>query len=119
MRRKAKIALGVLTILTFLVVKGCVSDRATWYGGAQGGKSMANGQRFNPDALTAASWDYPLGSRLKISHGQKSVIVEITDRGGARGIFQLGKTIDLSRGAFSRLALPKGGSINVKIVRVK
>src|SRR5207253_2756164 len=98
-----------LAVLIVVILKSCAPDRATWYGDTHRGRLMANGRRFNPDALTAASWDYPLGTKLKIIHGQKSIVVEITDRGGARGFFQFGKTIDLSRAAFSRLASAETG----------
>jgi len=116
---KAKFILLCLVVLSFALLKSCAPDRATWYGGAQRGKLMSNGRPFNPEAMTAASWDYPLGTKLKIIHSEKSIVVEITDRGGARGFFQLGKTIDLSRGAFSHLAQPEVGSIKIKIARVK
>jgi rare lipoprotein A len=96
----------------------CVYDRATWYGERERGRLMANGRPFNPDAFTAASWDYPLGSRLKVSYGDRSVVVEVTDRGGVRESMEFGKAVDLSRAAFSRLERPSVGAIRVKIKRV-
>ena len=119
MKRNTKLALAVVVVLIFVLLKTFAPDRATWYGPAHRGKLMADGRRFNPDALTAASWDYPLGSKLKILHGGKSVMVEVTDRGGVRRFFQLGKTIDLSRAAFAQLAKLEAGSISVRIERVK
>jgi len=95
----------------------CCYDRATWYGGADRGKLMADGHPFNPDALTAASWDYPLGSSLRIVYGKKSVRVEVTDRGGKRAFLQFGKVVDLSHAAFARLEKPEVGSIRVTIRR--
>ena len=80
---------------------------------------MANGHPFNPEAFTAASWNYPLGSRLKIVYGNKSVLVEVTDKGGARAFMQFGKVVDLSHAAFARLEKPAVGSIRVKIIRVE
>jgi len=74
---------------------------------------------FDPDALTAATWDYPLGSRLKIVYGNKSVLVEVTDKGGARAFMQFGKVVDLSHAAFARLEKPAVGSLRVKIIRVE
>jgi peptidoglycan lytic transglycosylase len=97
----------------------CVYDRATWYGERERGRLMANGRRFNPDALTAASWDYPLGSKLKLVYGNKSLVVEVTDRGGAKAMMQFGKVVDLSLAAFARLEKPAAGSIRVKITRVE
>ena len=80
---------------------------------------MANGRPFNPEALTAASWNYPLGSKLKIVYGSKSVLVEVTDRGGARAFMQFGRVVDLSHAAFARLEKPAVGSIRVKIIRME
>ena len=116
-KRKMTLIAGVF--LSFLLLKACAPDRATWYGHALRGRRMANGHPFNPDAFTAASWDYPLGTRLKISHAEKTVIVEITDRGGEPVFLQWGRTIDLSHAAFSKLADPRTGSIRVKISKEK
>jgi rare lipoprotein A len=115
MRRKFAAVLGV--ILMVCAWHACCYDRVTWYGGADRGKLMANGRPFNPDALTAASWNYPLGTRLKIVYGNKSVQVEVTDHGGKRAFMQLGKAVDLSRAAFARLAKPEVGSLRVTIRR--
>jgi Lytic transglycolase len=59
---------------------------ASWYGEADRGKLMANGKKFNPDRLTAASWFYPLGTRVRVTirspeFEPRSVLVTITDRG--------------------------------------
>src|SRR6185436_14813375 len=40
--------------------------KASWYGEAHRGRLMANGQRFDPDKLTAASWFYPLGTKVRV-----------------------------------------------------
>jgi len=79
---------------------------------------MANGKPFNPEAMTAASWNYPLGSKLKLVYGGKSVVVEVTDRGGARAFMQFGKVVDLSHAAFARLARPEVGTLRVKIKKI-
>ena len=116
---KRKIALVIAAVLLACGWHACFYDRATWYGDSERGKRMANGHPFNPDALTAASWNYPLGSRLKVVYGNKSVLVEVTDRGGARAFMQLGKVVDLSRAAFASLENPAVGTLRVKIIRMK
>jgi rare lipoprotein A len=116
---KRKIALLLAAVLLVCGWHACCYDRATWYGDRERGKLMANGHPFNPDALTAASWNYPLGSKIKVVYGNKSVLVEVTDRGGARAFLQFGKVVDLSRAAFASLEKPAAGSIRVKIIRVK
>src|SRR4051812_34753975 len=73
---------------------------ASWYGEEHRGKLMANGQPFDPDQLTAASWFYPLGTRLQVSRRaqpERSVLVTITDRGPAKRLVRQGRIIDLSR----------------------
>jgi rare lipoprotein A len=114
---RRKIGLALAAILLVCGWHTCVYDRATWYGDRERGKFMANGRRFNPDALTAASWNYPLGSKVRVAYENKSVVVEVTDRGGARAVFQFGKVVDLSHAAFERLERPSVGSIRVRITR--
>jgi rare lipoprotein A len=93
---------------------------ASWYGEAHRGRLMANGQPFNPNELTAASWFYPLETRLrviyKLPHQEpKSIVVTVTDRGPARRLVQHGRIVDLSRAAFEKLAPPVLGLIEVSV----
>ena len=114
---KRKFALVLAAILLVCASHACCYDRATWYGSFERGRLMANGRPFNPDALTAASWNYPLGTRLKVAYAGKSVQVEVTDRGGKKAFMQFGKALDLSKGAFAKLEKTDVGSIRVKITR--
>jgi len=91
------------------------ADRASWYGEEHRGLPMANGQPFNPDKLTAASWFFALGTKVVVTHVDRSVVVEITDRGPAKRLFQEGRKIDLSRAAFAKLANPELGLIDVTV----
>jgi rare lipoprotein A len=93
------------------------ADLASWYGEEHRGLLMANGQRFDPDKCTAASWLYELGTKVIVTHENRSVIVEITDRGPARFLTREGRKIDLSRAAFAKLADPGLGLIEVTIRR--
>lgn len=85
---------------------------ASWYGEELRGELMANGKPFNPDKLTCASWNYPLGTKLRVSHKNKSVTVEVTDRGPNK---RLGRLIDLSQKAFSVLSDTRKGLIPVGV----
>lgn len=84
---------------------------------------MANGKKFNPDRLTAASWFYPLGTRVKVtlhspsvrSRRVKSVYVTITDRGPAHDLVREGRIIDLAEAAFARLADTDLGLVRVVV----
>ena len=102
-----------------------VTGLASWYGEEFRGKPMANGGKFDPDQLTAASWYYPLGTRVQVtlrshwfgSNGAfpPSVLVTITDRGPARRLVKQGRIIDLGHAAFKRLAPPDLGLVEVTV----
>jgi len=98
---------------------------ASWYGEDHRGRLMANGQRFDPDKLTAASWFYPLGTRVLVTlkadpnilnpQPTRSVLVTITDRGPHSRLVRDGRIIDLSHAVFRRLADPDLGLIEVVV----
>ena len=91
------------------------ADQASWYGEDHRVLLMANGKPLNPDKLTAASWFYTLGTRVVVTHAERSVVVEITDRGPAPRLVRQGRKIDLSHAAFAKLANPYHGLIDVTI----
>jgi len=81
---------------------------------------MANGQPFKPEELTAASWFFPLGTRVQVTSqlpGQpaRSIVVTITDRGPADRLVRQGRIIDLSEASFRTLSPLKKGLIPVKV----
>lgn len=83
---------------------------------------MANGKKFNPDKFTAASWFYPLGTKVRVTlqgRPQKSVLVTITDRGPARRLVREGRIIDLGHAPFRRLAHPDLGLVAVVVTPVR
>lgn len=80
---------------------------------------MANNEYFDENALTAASRDFPLKTKLKIINikdPKKSVIVEVTDRTNKR--FK-GKRIDLTPVAFRCLDKLEAGLVEVEAKRIK
>jgi rare lipoprotein A len=115
--------------LFLLVINSALADvtpdagMASWYGEDHRGRLMANGRRFNPDKLTAASWFYPLGTKVRVtlkSENQisRSVLVTITDRGPAKELVRDGRIIDLTHAAFKRLGHPKVGLVAVIVERL-
>jgi rare lipoprotein A len=101
-----------------------LQGEASWYGETHRGRLMANGKKFDPSKLTAASWFYPLGSKVRVVHRSpgrrlRSVLVTITDRGPARELVQDGRVIDLTQAAFKRLGDPDLGLISVLVRRVQ
>ncbi|HWD92006.1 MAG TPA: septal ring lytic transglycosylase RlpA family protein [Verrucomicrobiae bacterium] len=97
---------------------------ASWYGEEHRGKLMANGRPFDPDRFTAASWFYPLGTRVRVTvnapHFEpRSVLVTITDRGPAKRLVQQGRVIDLGHAAFQKLAQSDLGLVEVVVEPVQ
>lgn len=85
---------------------------ASWY---EKGSITANGERFNPSALTCAHKTLPFGTKLRVNHLNKSITVRVNDRGP----FIAGRDIDLSRAAFQRLAPLSTGLIKVSITHLQ
>ena len=100
------------------------SGAASWYGEEHRGRLMANGTPFDPDKLTAASWAYPLGAKVRVeladgAHVRRVVLVTITDRGPAWDLVHKGRVIDLSLAAFRELSSPDLGLVAVMVKPVK
>lgn len=87
---------------------------ASYYHDKFDGRKTASGTRFDNSKLTAAHKKLPFGTKLRITNekNNKSVIVEVTDRGP----FIKGREIDLSKQAFTDIAANiKSGLVNVTI----
>ncbi|BCB80515.1 hypothetical protein GCM10022251_03350 [Phytohabitans flavus] len=74
-------------------------------------QATANGEQFDPEALTAAHKTWAFGTRVRVTNPDngKSVIVRINDRGP----YIDGRCIDLSRAAFRAIASLGLGHIDV------
>ncbi|TMR03052.1 septal ring lytic transglycosylase RlpA family protein [Nonomuraea turkmeniaca] len=72
----------------------------------------ANGERFNPSAMTAAHKTLPLGSRVRVTNPNTgaSVTVRINDRGPYAG----GRCLDLSAAAFATIGNTSAGVMRVR-----
>jgi len=80
------------------------SGMASYYGNESGSRT-ASGQRFNQNAFTAAHRSLPFGTRLRVSHGDRSVVVTINDRGP----FVRGRVLDLSTAAARAIGITGRG----------
>ena len=96
----ASLALGALAPVAVEAKSSC--GLASWYGPGFEGRRTASGQVFDSQALTTAHRTLPLGSRILVTNpaNGKSVRVTVTDRGPWHG----DRRLDLSHGAFSRVA---------------
>jgi rare lipoprotein A (peptidoglycan hydrolase) len=77
---------------------------ASFYGN-ESGRQTASGQRFDQNALTCAHRSLPFGTKLRVTHGDRSVIVTVNDRGP----FVRGRVLDLSTAAARAVGLTSAG----------
>ena len=86
---------------------------ASWYGEELAGRPTANGETFDPAAISAAHKTLPLPSYVEVTalDTGRTILVRVNDRGPMVG----DRLIDLSRGAAEQLGLTEG----VSAVRVR
>ncbi len=85
------------------------SGAASYYGAGFSGKKTASGEIYDPEDLTAAHRTLPFGTKLKVTYGDKSVVVRVNDRGP----YHNSRELDLSERAFGLLAPIERGIIEV------
>lgn len=92
------------------------AEVASYYGAAFEGKLRADGKVFRRAELVAAHRTLPFGTRLRVTNTANgtSVIATVRDRGP----FVRGRDLDLSEGAFRRIASLKQGLIRVVVERL-
>ncbi|ROT33721.1 septal ring lytic transglycosylase RlpA family protein [Micromonospora sp. HM5-17] len=90
-------------------VVGSGSCGASYY---DQGQVTANGEAFDPNALTAAHKTLPFNTRVRVTNPEnnRSVVVRINDRGP----FVEGRCLDLSRAAFEAIAPLSVGALTVR-----
>jgi rare lipoprotein A len=80
------------------------SGIASFYGN-ESGRRTASGQRFDQNALTCAHRSLPFGTKLRVTHGGRSVVVTVNDRGP----YVRGRVLDLSTAAARAVGLTSAG----------
>ena len=83
---------------------------STWYN--LEGNITKSGEVFKSNKMTCASNKFPIGAILKVTNkdNKRSVIVRVNDTGKMKD-----NVIDLSQGAFKKIAKLEEGRINVKV----
>ena len=86
---------------------------ASYYGGALRGNLTANGERFDPDAFTAAHRSLAFGTCLRVENAAngRSVRVRVNDRGP----FVKGRLLDVSEAAARALDFVREGIARVRL----
>jgi rare lipoprotein A len=110
-------SLVTLLVGLMLVIGPAEANIASWYdcvkpGQCSKSKRTASGEKFNPNALTAAHRTLPFGTKVRVTYKGKSVIVRINDRGP----FVKGRTIDLSRAAARKIGCHGVCKVEIKVV---
>ncbi len=86
---------------------------ASYYGNEFAGSRTANGERFDPGALTAAHRTLAFHSKVVVTNltNGKEVIVRINDRGP----WGRGRVIDISYAAAKQIGMHRSGTARVKL----
>jgi rare lipoprotein A len=86
---------------------------ASFYANSFAGRRTANGERYDPNAYTAAHRSLPFGSILRVVDEKSGawVLVRVNDRGP----YARGRIIDLSMQAARRLAILHAGVARVRL----
>jgi rare lipoprotein A len=82
------------------------SGIASFYGN-ENGRQTASGQRFDQNLLTCAHRSLPFGTKLRVTHAGRSVVVTVNDRGP----YVKGRVLDLSTAAARAVGLTGGVGI--------
>jgi rare lipoprotein A len=87
---------------------------ASYYAKRYNGRKTNSGARYNPEKLTAASADLPLGTRVKVVNlaNDQEVVVTVNDRCRKKKV----PFIDLSRAAARKLGFLGKGIARVRII---
>jgi rare lipoprotein A len=90
---------------------------ASYYSYECADNPMANGEIFDPEKRTCASWFFDLGTVLivkSLDTGQSTEVV-VTDRGPNKRLVKKGRIIDLSKRAFQDICDLEKGLTRVSI----
>ena len=87
---------------------------STWYN--LPGTITKSGEVFNSNKMTCASNKFPIGTILKVTNkkNKRSVIVRVNDTGKMSD-----NVIDLSKGAFKKIAKLEEGRIKIRVNIIK
>jgi rare lipoprotein A len=85
----------------------------SWYGDDFKGKTMANGESYDPQQFTCAADGFPFGTMLEVSDldSGKLVVARVTDRPGKN-------VVDLTPQAFKVLSPEQAGRLRGKVTVV-
>lgn len=115
--KQTLLALSVLASTSAIPVYAESFGKASWYGPGFHNRTAANGSTFNQYAMTTACAPHiKMNSMIKVTNvaNGKSVTVKCTDRGAFHKAKYGHRTLDLSKGAFAKIANLGTGVIRIK-----
>ena len=112
------LAFSIIAGAAFMLTDKSKTMTASYYGKKYDGRPTASGEIFSHKKFTCASWDYPLGTVLKVTRGKTSINVVCNDRGPAKRLLST-RQLDLSQAAFAKLGPLTKGLIRVQVQVVK
>jgi rare lipoprotein A len=94
------------------------SGEASWYGYELYGNRTANGEKFDPEGITAAHPKLPFGTKVKVvlDHPKFSPN-EVTVRINDRGPYKDGRIIDLSLAAAQKLGMESTSPVHIYVCK--
>lgn len=116
-RKAAVLAIGAACIAVIpaqhALAANLAGGIASYYDNEFAGRRTANGETYNPSAMTAAHRTAPFGSRIKVTNpaNGKEAVVRVNDRGP----WARGRVIDVSYAAAAKLGLLKSGTAKVQL----
>lgn len=113
MKRRASIILAILLALPLSAAEKTEAGYASWYASDHKDALTANGETFDPNAMTAAHKSLTFGSRVQVTNrlNGKSIEVRINDRGP----YVEGRIIDLTPKAAEELGMRDEGIAPVQL----
>lgn len=88
------------------------SGLCSWYNARRGAKT-ANGEGFDPNAMTAAHKTLPFNTKVRVTIGSRHAVVRINDRGP----FVKGRILDVTPKVADILNLRQKGVAQCTVVR--
>ena len=91
--------------------------RADFFGDDLEGHLTASGEVFRNEGMTAASQDFALGTRLRVTNlkNGRSTVVRVNDR----GVLRRGFIIRVTRRVAEQLDFINAGSARVKLEKIR
>jgi rare lipoprotein A len=92
------------------------TGEASYYGREFMGSRTANGEKFDPNGMTAAHRTVAFGTRIRVTNlsNGKDVVVRINDRGP----WKKGRIIDISYAAAKQIGMHHSGTAKVRLNRI-